>query len=179
MSGKEPVRFRGKLTREDLDEARKLVSPKTRWPRVLFRNWYLVLLVGALVWTTLSAFSETLRPNRLATGLMWIAVVALASKVAYRVKTDKLRQLARLKVTWPDWFTLTEDGIESCGPGRATSFHPWENFKSWREGRRVILVQRERGKRAAVLPVANLSDAARQEVRQFLQSHIPPSSVSS
>lgn len=169
-----PLRFRGKLSREDLDEARKLVSSKTRWPRILLRNWYLVLLVGALVWITISVFSGTPRPDRLATGLMWVAILALGSKVAYRVKTDKSRQLARLQVTRPDWITLTEDGMESCGPGRATAFDPWENFKSWREGRRVILVRRERVGRAVVLPIADLSDAARQSVREFLQSHVGP-----
>jgi hypothetical protein len=124
MRGEEQVQFRGKLGGKDLDEARNLVTSKTRWPRILLRNWYLVLLVGALVANTISAFSGMPRPNRLATALTWVAILALASKAVYRVKADNSRQLARLKVTRPDWITLTEDGMESCGPGRATSFHP-------------------------------------------------------
>lgn len=168
------MQFRGKLTTEDLDDARKLGVPKMRWPRILLKNWYLVLLVCALSWTTISRFEGEEKSGWWALGLMWVAIFGLASRVSYRVKTAKARQLARLKVRLPDWVTLTEDGVNSVGPGRATSFQPWENFKSWHEGCRVILVQRKQGGGVLILPVADLSDATRLPVRKFLQSHIGP-----
>jgi len=50
------------------------------------------------------------------------------------------------------------------------------NFKGWREGQRVVLVDQVAGNRAVMLAVAQLPEVERLPIRQFLQSHIPPMS---
>lgn len=82
------------------------------------------------------------------------------------------QRLAKMNAMRPDRVTLTSDGVQGEGPNGAASFLPWKSFKSWREGKRVILLERTEGKQIHILPVGQLSEMDRISVRQLLQSHI-------
>jgi hypothetical protein len=84
------------------------------------------------------------------------------------------KRLEKINAMRPDLISFTNDGLQAEGPHGAAWFLPWRSFKCWREGKRVILLERAEGKQIHILPVAQLSEMDRVSVRQFLQSHVTP-----
>lgn len=167
------MQFTGRLTEEDLTDVGKMTRSKTYWPKLLLTNLYGAALLLILMWATIAGFLRPDRPNWRAIAAIWVLVVGLVLWVGYRTRRARARELKQLNATLADQIGLTNDGVKFDGPNGATAFQPWRNFKGWREGRRVVLVDLREGSRFVMLPVAQLSEIERQSVRQFLQSHIP------
>jgi hypothetical protein len=168
------MQFTGKLTEDDLKGVGKMTRSKLYWVRLIVANWYGTALLLIVVWATISGMLGQIKPNWQAVGLIWAVVAGLALWTYYRTKRVWARQLRDLNATLPDQVSFTNDGVKWDGPNWATGFLPWRNFKGWREGRRVVLVDQCNGNRAVMLPVAQLSELEREPIRQFLNTHIPP-----
>ena len=114
-----------------------------------------------------------------AIGPIWLVLAGLTVWGISRAKGTMARQLTRLQATLPDWIDLTEESVRFDGPGADTHLRPWGDFRGWFEGQRVILLEWSEGGAPVILPIGDLSDAARQPVRQFLQSRLAPPKGSS
>ena len=167
------MRFTGKLTQADLDDLRKLIRSRFYWLKLIAANWYGAALFLAVVWATVSGLLGQTKPNWSAVMIIWIIIVAILSWSISRTKRMRMRELKEINAAPPDQVNLTSDGVKWNGPTGGTGFLPWRNFKGWREGRRVLLIEQREGSSAIILLVAHLSEIERQPIRQFLQFHIP------
>jgi hypothetical protein len=167
------MQLSGKLTQLDLSDVEKTVRSKRYWAKVLLANWYGILLLGAVSWATISGALGYTNPNWRAVGIMWAVVAAIILFAVCKTKTGRPQVFAKLNSRLPDYINLANDGVKLDGPNGATSFLPWRNFKGWREGQRVLLVDQVDGNRFVILPVAQLSEIERQQARGILQSQIP------
>lgn len=170
------MQFNGKLTEADLTDVQKMTRSKTFWVRFFLANWYAVGLVLAILWATISGIIGQIKPNWGAMSLMWAVIAGIVLWSFHNSKGMQARELKQLNAALPDQISLTNDGVKLDGPDGATGFLPWRNFKGWREGQQVMLVDQCQENRVLKLPVAQLSDTQRLPIRQFLQSRIPPKS---
>jgi len=121
-----------------------------------------------------SALLAQTPPNWKFVAILWGAPAAIIVLALFERKRNRARQLAQMNAIRPDVMTFTNDGLKCDGPNGATALVPWSGLKGWREGQRVLIVERTEGNRFVMLPVAQMSENDRQPIRQFLQSHIPP-----
>jgi hypothetical protein len=164
------MQFTEKLTKEDFKDVQKMTGSKTDLQQILILYVaYPILFIMTIIksfrqaninWTMISF--ECLG---LATGLL-ISI--------YVINRARAQRLSQLNATRPDKISLIDDGVKYDGPNGAISLFPWTNFKGWREGRRIMLIERTQGNKFVILPVASLSEFERIPIRQFFQSHIPP-----
>jgi hypothetical protein len=165
------MQFRGKLTEADLEDVRRIVRSKWYWPKLLASNWYGVLLLCAVIWATVAGLLGETHPNWRAVGILWVVILGVFGWVFYTTKKGMAKEFSQLNTTLPDWVSLVDDGVKLSGPQGATAFQPWNNYKGWREGKRVMLLDLQGGG-FMMLPVADLSEIERDSIRQFLRSHI-------
>ena len=170
------MKFGGKLTQADLKDLQKLVRSKMYWPKLLLANWFGLLIACVLLWATVSGLLGHTKPNWRVLALIWLVVAGIFAWGVYRAKAGSARALTQVNAILPEWVTLDSNGIECDGPNGARAFQPWRNFKQWREGWRIVLLEQSNGQRV-VFCVADLSEIERQTIRQFLQSSIPPTSA--
>ena|ERR1700689_4449935 len=165
------MQFTEKLTEADLSDVRKITRSGTYW--LNFSLW-LAAMVYATVrgWTATTAYLARRPSDWHLVALIWGAMAGVILYALYNQKQTRTRQLSQLNATRPDQMTFTNDGMKFDGPNGATALVPWRNFKGWREGQRVVLVEQSDGNRFVMLPVAKLSDIERLPIRQFLRSHI-------
>jgi hypothetical protein len=168
------TQFTGKLSQADLNDVGKMTRSKMYWVKLVVANWYGAALLLIVVWATISGLLGQTKPNWRAVAVIWAVVAGLILWTVYRTKRVRAKQLTQMNSTLPDQISFTNDGVKLDGPDGATGFLPWRNFKGWREGRRVVLVDQREGNRAVLILVAQLSEMERLPIRQFLQSHIPP-----
>jgi hypothetical protein len=165
--------FTDRLTEEDLSDVRKMTRSRAYWLNLLL--WLAAMLFATLRgWTATTAYLARRPSDWQVVAILWGAMASVILFALYNQKRTRARQLAQLNATRPDQMTFTNDGVKCEGPNGATALVPWRNFKGWREGQRVVLVERSEGNRFVMLPVAKLSDVERLPIRQFLQSHIAP-----
>ena len=169
------MQFSGKLTEADLNDVRKMNLSRMYWPKLLLANWYGTALIGFLIWATISGLLGQTKPNWRFVAVVWVVFAGIVLWVAYRTKRAQARELTQLNSMLPDQINLTAEGVKLDGPNGASAFLPWQRFRGWREGRRVVLVDQRQGNRFVMLPVPQLSEIERLSIRQFLQSHISPS----
>jgi hypothetical protein len=165
------MQFRGKLTESGLNDVRQVVRSKWYWLKFLAVNWYGIILLVTVIWGTIAGLVGTTNPNWLGLGILWVVIIAIAAWAFYSSKRSMAKEFSELSASLPDWITLAEDGIKLNGPNAATSFQPWGNFKGWREGKRVMLLDSQVGG-FLMVPVAELSALERESLRQFLRLHI-------
>ena len=168
------MQFGGKINEVDLNDIEKMSRSRTYWLKVVLANWYATALLIIVLWGTISGLIGQTKPNWQGLAIVWAILIALFLWAFYRAKRRRTQQLTQLNATLPDEVNLTSDGIKWSGPNGATGSMPWSNFKAWREGRRVMLIDQTQGNRVVILPIATLSDIDRIPIRQFLQSHIQP-----
>ena len=144
------MKFKGKLTEADLEDVRRLVRSKWYWPKLLASNWYGVLLLCAVIWATVEGLLGATHPDWRGIGILWAVILGIVGWVFYRTKKGMAKEFSQLNTTLPDWVSLVDDGVKLNGPQGATAFQPWNNYKGWREGKRVMLLDRSTC-RAAVL----------------------------
>jgi hypothetical protein len=141
------------------------------WPKLLAANWYGIMVLCAVLWVTVAGLLGTTHPNWSGMGILWAVLLGVFAWSFYSVKKTMAKELSELNTTLPDWITVVGDGIQQNGPSGATAFQPWNNFKGWREGERVMLLEME-GSAFMILPLSELSDVERQSIRQSILSHI-------
>jgi len=168
------LQFIGKLTELGLRDAQKIARTKMYWLKLLLRNLYGLLLLILVAWITISGLLGYTKPNWRALGIMWAVVAAIIAWVVYNSRKAQTKRLSKLNAALPDHINLANDGVKMDGPNGATGFLPWGNFKGWREGNRVILLHKSEGKNSVLLPVAQLSEMEREQLRQLLRSQIAP-----
>jgi len=168
------MEFTGKLTEPDLKDVAKMTRSKMYWVKLVVGNFYGAALLLIAVWVTISGLLGQTKPNWPGVAVIWALGAGLILLSVYRTRRAWARQVTQLNAALPERISFTNDGVKWDGPNGATGFVPWRNFKGWREGRRVILVDQRDGNRAVMLPVAQLSEIDRLPIRQFLQSQIPP-----
>ena len=169
------MEFAGKLNEEDMADVQKTARSKSYWPKLLLANWYGIGLFLMVTWGTISGLLGQTKPNWTAVAIIWAVIAAIVAWAVYRTKRARVRELTQLNADLPDHVYLTSDGLKWDGPDGATGFLPWRNFKGWREGKRVVLVDKIDGSRFVMLPVGHLSEIERLPIRQYLSSHISPS----
>ena len=165
------MRFGGKITQEDLVDIRRIVRSKMYWPKLILANWYGVLLLCAVVWGTIEGLLGNTHLNWAAVIVIWGVISTIFGWSFYRVHKSERRDFQQLNAGLPDWLAIEEQGIKSDGPNGASGFRPWSNFKGWREGRRVILLDLTNDG-FVILPVAEQSETERNSTRRLLGSHI-------
>ncbi|HXP81774.1 MAG TPA: YcxB family protein [Verrucomicrobiae bacterium] len=166
------MEFTGKLNETDMSEVRKMTRSKTYWLNLLLYGAGLIVL-ALRAWRLSLGFLARTPPDWQAVAMIWAVAAGIILWTVYMVRRGRTRQLTQLNATRPDLMSLTNDGMKFDGPNGATALVPWRNFKGWREGRRIVLVERSEGNRFVMLPVSKLSEIERLPIRQFLQSHIP------
>lgn len=166
------MQFAGRLNEQDIAEARALLHSKGYQARVAVTALRVLLVVGLLAWLTIRFLQGPTRPHWTVIGVPWLIVLGIAGLTVFRFKRMKARVVAQVSRKMPDWIELNDDGVQTSGPDGATSFHPWASIKGWREGHRVILLLLSKTAALAILPVGELSEAARQPLRDLLKSHI-------
>jgi YcxB-like protein len=137
--------FTEKLNDADLKEVRRMLG---KW-RYRYRSFYgpILLLVFSIDFIR--------RPTTdwgMVAPLAGIFFAGLLFALYLRRRTSAQR-LAKANAMRPDRIMFTNDGVQSEGPNGATSLVPWRSFRNWREGKRVILLERSEGKHFLVLPV--------------------------
>jgi hypothetical protein len=155
--------FTERLTEADLKDVEKMIGRRKYSFRVFLYGPVLVVLFSL-------GYIRESNWTMVVTLVVVYCVCLLYSLFSRQQAFSK--RLAKVNELRPDRVNLTTDGLQAEGPHGATSFLPWETFKSWREGKRVILLERNEGRQIHILPVGPLSETDRLPIRQFLQSHI-------
>ena len=168
------MQFTGKVTEADLSDVRKMTLSKMHWFKLLLANWYRAGIILAISWATIAGLLGQERPNWRAVSVIWMVIAGVVGWSVYDTKRKQVRELTKLNATLADHIILTNDGLKWSGPNGASGFLPWRNFKGWREGQRVMLVDQCEGNRFVILPFGELSEIQREPVRQFLRLHIAP-----
>jgi YcxB-like protein len=168
--------FSGKLTEPDFKDVRRMVRSKMYWPKLLAANWYGVLLLCALAWATVAGLVGRNDPNWKALGIFWVVIAGIIGWAFYSTKKSIAKESAQLNATLPDGVTIENGGVKLELPAGATAFHPWQSFRGWREGQRVILLDKT-DQSFIMVPVAELPEIDRESLRQFLRGAISSSPV--
>jgi hypothetical protein len=162
----------GKITEADLKDVRKMARSKMYWLKFVLANWYGLAILCILIWATFGALIGDIKPNWRALGTIWLVIAAFFAFLYYRTKTAMKREFNDLNERLPDRISLATDGIHLDGPHGATGFQPWRNFKGWREGQRIFLIDQSQGG-FFILPVAAFPPVQRETLRQMLDGQIP------
>jgi hypothetical protein len=170
--GRKYVQFVGKLSEADLKEVQRLRRTKMYWAWLIMANKYLIVFGVIAVAATISGFVGWSQADWPLTAIFWLVVIAYSAWVAKRKSKNEAKALTYLNTKLPDRILLAADGVKLEGPNGVRVL-PWQNFRGWREGQRVVLVAQRERRKFVTLPVAQLSDAEREQMRQLLQSHIP------
>src|SRR5690349_19837783 len=128
------MQLSGKLSEEDFTEARRLSRAKRHWLKAVAVNWYGILLLCAVAWSTAAGLTGATHPNWIGVAVLCAVLIGIIGLAFYRRKAVIGRQFSRVSAAVPDWITLLKDGVKLDGPGGATSFLPWSNFQGCREG---------------------------------------------
>jgi hypothetical protein len=167
------TQFSGKLTEADLNDVRRMLRSKMYWPKLLAKNWYGVLLLGAVLWATVAAATGATHPNWDGIALIWLVIAGIVAWAFYSSRKSIQKESARLNGTLPDTVIFDQNGIRLELPAGAKAYHPWQSFDHWREGERVILLDKQDGT-FIMLSVAEIPAPERESVRQFLRGSIRP-----
>jgi len=163
------MEFTCKLTEADLDEVRKIARPSAYW---IF--WVRVGTLPLLAWIMTTKYSRRASHDSQTVLIIWGIAAFFFLLTLYTKKRALTSKVTSMNATRTGQISLSSDGVKYDDTNGATSLMPWVYFKGWREGRRVILIDRTNGSGHVILPVAQLSELQRQPIRQFLQSHIAP-----
>ena len=167
------MQFPGKLTDLDLKDAQRVARSRSYWAKLALRNWYGIAVLVAVAWGTIAGLLGQTKPNWASLDIIWAVVVAILIWSIYRAKQGQARTLTKLNAALADRVSLTNDGVKMDGPNGASRFLPWVNFKGWREGKRTFLLDQVQENQFVILPVAQLSEIERQQLRGLLRSQIP------
>lgn len=165
------MQISGKLTEEDLKDVRRVLRPKSYWLRVIAANWYGALLLGAIIWATITGLTGSTHPNWTALAIIWLVIAGIFSWSFFKAKRANAKGRAALDAARPNWISLEPPGVTLDGPNGATSFRPWNHFKGWREGKQVLLLEMP-ADQIIFFSVAEMPEDEQQTVRELLRLYI-------
>jgi hypothetical protein len=171
------LQLKGKVSEEELDDVRRVARSKWYWPKLVMANWYGLAVLCIALWGSIAGLLGLIHPNWSAIALLWLIVFLFFGFALYSVKRRRVKEFQQLNSTLPDWISIAENGVNLNGPNGATGSWPWNNFKGWREGSRVVLLDLQSGA-FVILPVTDLSDVERQSLSRIMQLHIAESRAS-
>jgi hypothetical protein len=160
-----------------LKDVQRLLRRKMYWPKLLIKNFYGALHVGALLWSTTVGILGKARPNWYGITVAWIVFVCVLAWAIRSTKKSVVKGFSAFNASLPDWVCLDERGIKFDGPNGATSFQPWQNFRGWHDGGRVVLIDKTGGG-FVILSIGELPMGQRDSVRQFIRSRFTLSGTS-
>lgn len=170
------MKFCAKLDQDDVTDLRRMIRSRMYCSKLLVANWYVIVLLCTLFCVTFEALSGAIRPNWGGIGLMWLVILAIVPIAFYRTKRARAKELSQLQAMLPEWISLGDDGVKVIGLNGASSSVPWINFKTLREGQRVMLLDMHAGG-FVMLPVAGLPEQQRESIRQLFRSHAERATV--
>jgi hypothetical protein len=163
------MQFTSKLTKEDYNEFQKMSGANSNLVMMVFYPIGMLLATLRLWRLTLVFLART--PSDLPYFVLgWIAAAGFVAWTWFYRVQQRAKRLEQINATRPETITLTELGLSCNGPAGAMSLVPWQQFSSWREGKRVVLLKFGGTRGYAILPMSQISD--REPIRQFLRSHI-------
>lgn len=164
------MQFAGKLNEQDVAEAQALV--RTKGDQATTLSWVIriAVVVGLMAFMTFRFLTASTHPSLVPLGVLWLFVLGLGGLGVYLYRGREARVMAQLRL--PDWIDVSDDGVKMSKADGASSFCPWVEIKSWREGHRVIVLLQSKAHVLTILPVNDLSDAARQPLRELLKAHV-------
>lgn len=167
------MRLRGKLTVEEIRDAGNLLRPKTYWPKLLLKNWYGLVVLGALIWATAVAFLDPGSHAHLRNiGIIWVVVGSIFAWAFYGSARARKRDYARLNLNMPDWITLESDGVRFDHATGEYSFYPWSLYEGWRGGEKVFLLDLGGERGSHFLPIGDLHGAQKSTLSGLLESYL-------
>ena len=166
------MRLIGKLTAVEWEGACKLARSKWAWPLLLLKNLYRVVLLGAILWATISAAISGGHGHWRGIATVWLVIGGIIAWAVFSTLRSSRKNLAALNATAPDWIDLDGSGLRTWQSNGATSFQPWESFKRWRSAESVILLDLAASKRVTILPLTALSVSERDVLRGLVASHL-------
>jgi hypothetical protein len=167
------MRLRGKLTAEEIRDAGNLLRPKTYWPKLLLKNWYGLALLGVLAWATIAPLLDPgprgyLRPL----GIIWLVVGAIFVWAYTSTMRTRKRNYAAINLRSPDWVTLEGHGVRFDHLSGETSFYPWDLYKGWREGEKVVLLDMRAERGSQILPIGDLPVSEKSRLVDISQTSV-------
>ncbi|MGH6876846.1 MAG: YcxB family protein [Rhizomicrobium sp.] len=166
--------FTAKLDDADLRDIRNITRTTTSWLKLALTNAHAVLFLVLAVWATVAAPLDRIHPDWGIIGVVWAAAITVDLGSIYSSRRARPRALMRLNKTRVEKISFDGSGISWSAADGASGFLPWQNFKGWREGKRVMVVDQTQGNRPLFLPIADLSESDRISLRHFLHSSIRP-----
>jgi hypothetical protein len=161
----------GKLDHADFKDVGAMVRSKMYWPKLLLANAFGILVFIGITWATVAAALGEGHPNWTGLALIWLVITAIFVWAFWSARKSTYKEQEQLNSRLPDWIVFQSDGVKTLGPGGATSFHPWSSFKSWRQGKRVILLE-TRVDSIFMLPFARLPEDEQESLRHYLHANI-------
>lgn len=166
------MEFASKVTEAEFAEFQRMTRSTERW-----FNLFLACIGGPLcIWQSVLILSRS--PTLTHWAIFILGYAAMISLLVFAHRGQKRRaaeQLAELNAQ-RDRFIFTNEGVQEQQSGGATKLVPWRGFKDWREGQQILLLNTY-SSGTIVLPIADVSEHERQLMRQFIQSHVSPTSI--
>jgi hypothetical protein len=167
--------FTARFTKEDLEDLGALLRPRFYWLRLLTSNIHGAGIVLVLIWVALlGTLGKSDLDRRIVAGI-WVALFTVFGAAAYKTKRDRVKTLASLNASLPDRTTFTADGVDWESADRSRGFLPWAYFTGFREHGGVLCLDKGKRKAEVFVSVRHVSANERQQIRDFLLSHVPPS----
>jgi hypothetical protein len=156
------------VTPEEYKQAIKLNRPKSYWGKLLLANWYSSVLLIVIVWAEIAAAlsPKGIRLNTVPLVLIPVFFLWLSWYRTQKSIEKGAEQISDIKAS----ARLEADGIHSTRSSGATSYVPWGDFSSWKEGPDVFTVSK--GTTFMLFSKRGLGDAGEQEVRSLLSANV-------
>lgn len=150
-----------------------MLRSRMYWPKLLAKNWYGVLLLGAVLWATIAGATGGTHPNWVGLAVVWLVIAGISAWAYYSSKRSKVKEFSRLNAKLPDTLILDQNDVRLELPAGVKAFHPWQGFDGWREGERIILLDKQDGT-TLMFSAAQVPPLERESIRQLLRGRIRP-----
>jgi hypothetical protein len=169
------MRIRGELNEDELNDVRSLTHSRAILPSLLrpgnAMGLFLVCFIG---WFLADRLLHRDFKHWMSIGGIWAAVILVAVlALRQEIKYTKRAPL-QIDLATADWITVLPDGLKVDDPDGETTFNLWIGFRSWREGSRVILLERVIGPGVVTIPLSGMSDVEKENLRGMLSARINP-----
>jgi hypothetical protein len=161
------MQLKTSVTTAEFKQGISLNRDRGYWFRQFLHNWYAVVLLVVIICAEIAAMANgKFRPDALPYLLIPVLFLWWSWYRIHRAMEKGARQISDLKGS----ASFDSDGIRSTNSTGATSFVPWVNVSSWKEGPDVftLLV----GKSLQVFPKRGLGSAKVDEVRSLLKANV-------
>lgn len=129
----------------------------------------------ALLWLgVLGIFGRTALPWW-GTAFVWAVLLGVFGWAIYSSRRDLAARLVTVNASLPDRTMFTTDGVRWVRQDGGDGLLPWSRFTGFREHGGVLSLDQAKRTAGVFISVRHLSDIERQQLRDFLMSHIPPS----